>query len=559
MTPSAFEADKPRIAIVGAGPTAIYSLQALVNSASARCAVTLFEEQPVAGQGTPYRPGWNDPAMLSNIASVEIPPLEETLLGWLQRQTTARLAELGLTADEIDERAFYPRVVLGSFFREQFDSLVARARSEGHDVHIRTRCRVLDAVQEGEGVTLCTRSARRAEAKEPFDYLVIATGHQWPENPEARPGYFLSPWPASALAAIGPCRIGIRGSSLTAIDAAVALATSHGEFVERGTRLEYVPAPNTSEFHVTMMSRKGLLPEADFYHPVPYEPLAYCTPDAMAHLIAGPAQGLLDRVFALFKQELTAADPAYAKERSLADLDVETFCESYFDRRQDVDPFVWAEANLRRAEADYAEQRTVAWRYAILRMHEVIDVVVPHLDDEDFERFTRCFKPVFVDDYATVPHESIKRLLALHAAGKLALLALSERYRLDSHRSEGGACVHVRGERLHFPVFIEAMGQRSLPAADFPFPSLVTQGIIRDEASEGAPARGIVVDERFHPLVNGVAVEQLLCVSLPFLLGRHPFLQGITSSHDMGTAVGQALTEAITKRAARAARLSEAG
>lgn len=45
MTPSAFEADKPRIAIVGAGPTAIYSLQALVNSASAiaRCAVTLFE------------------------------------------------------------------------------------------------------------------------------------------------------------------------------------------------------------------------------------------------------------------------------------------------------------------------------------------------------------------------------------------------------------------------------------------------------------------------------------------------------------------------------------
>ncbi len=554
MNPRAFGAEKPRIAFVGAGPTTIYSLHALVNNVTVPCAVTLFEEQPVAGQGTPYRPGWNDPAMLSNIASVEIPPLEETLIGWLERQTAQRLAELGLDSDEIDEHAFYPRVVLGVFFKEQFDRLVARARSEGHDVHIRTRCRVVDAVQGDEGIALCTRSPRRRETTETFDHLVIATGHQWPEDPEARPGYFLSPWPASALAKIGPCRVGVRGSSLTAIDATMALATRHGAFVERGTRLEYVPAPNTNEFHVTLMSRKGLLPEADFYHPVPYEPLEYCTADAMDRLAAGPAQGLLDRVFALFKEELTAADPTYAKERSLATLNVETFCDSYFDRRREVDPFVWAEGNLREAENDYARRRTVPWRYAILRMHEVIGPVVPHLDDNDFERFSRYFKAVFVDDYATVPHESIKRLLALHAAGKLDLLALGERYRIDSRRSEGGAVVHVRGERLHFPVFIEATGQRSLPAKDFPFPSLVTQGIIRDESSANpdAPGRGIVVDDRFHPVVDGVAVDQLFCVSLPFLLGRHPFIQGITSSHDMGAAVGEALTEAITRRCAPA-------
>ena len=554
MTPS------PRIAFVGAGPTAIYTLHTFVKNATVPCAIALFEEQPVAGQGTPYRPGWNDPAMLSNIASVEIPPLEETLIGWLKRQTTQRLASLGLESDDFDDHAFYPRVVLGAFFKDQFEGLVARARREGHDVRIRTRCRVVDAVQHEHEVTLRTRSSRGEETTETFDHLVIATGHQWPEDPEARPGYFLSPWPASALAKIPPCRVGVRGSSLTAIDAVVALATRHGEFVERGSRLEYVAAPSTDALHVTMMSRKGLLPEADFYHPVPYEPLAHCTPEAIEKLAAGDTQGLLDRVFELFKEELTAADPAYAREQSLASLTVETFRDAYFDRRRGVDPFVWAEANLREAEDDYARRHTVPWRYAILRMHEVIGPIVPYLDDDDFERFTRFFKPVFVDDYATVPHESIKRLLALHAAGKLDLLALGERYRIDSHRHEGGAVVHVGGERLHFPVFIEATGQRPLPATDFPFPSLVTQGIVREErsASPDAPGRGIAVDDRFHPVVDGIAVDELFCVSLPFLLGRHPFIQGITSSHEMGTAVGEGLSEAIARRSTRAARSSAA-
>jgi uncharacterized NAD(P)/FAD-binding protein YdhS len=537
--------DKPRIAFVGAGPTAIYTFHAFVSRATAPCVVTFFEEQPVAGRGTPYRPGWNDPAMLSNIASVEIPPLEETLIGWLERQSPARLAALGLDSDAIDERAFYPRVVLGAFFKDQFDALVERAHREGHEVHIRTRCRVLDAARGEKAISLSLRSPRGAETQT-FEHLVIATGHQWPEDPEASPGYFLSPWPASRLAEIAPCRVGIRGSSLTAIDATVALAAHHGTFVERGDRLAYEPAPNTGAFHVTMMSRKGLLPEADFYHPLPYEPLQHCTAEAIDELVAGSPEGLLDKVFELFRRELMAVDPGYARERSLESLTVETFAESYFDRRSDIDPFVWAERNLREAETNYARRHTVPWRYAILRMHEVIAPIVPHLDDDDFERFTKSFKSVFVDDYATVPHESIKRLLALHEVQKLDLLALGERYRLDSRCREGGAVVHVGGERLHFPVFIEATGQRSLSAADFPFPSLVAQGIVRDEptASSDVPGRGIVVDDRFHPIVDGEAVDQLFCLSLPFLLGRHPFIQGITSSHEMGSAVGAALADA---------------
>lgn len=538
------------IAFVGAGPTTLYTLQALVERATRPFAATIFEEQARAGLGTPYRPGWNDPAMLSNIASIEIPPLAETLVAWLARQPPARLAAMGIDPHGIDERAFYPRLALGAFFLEQFDALVARARANGAEITIRPRCRVRDVIPQDDGLTLVVAPHGRAACEQRFDQVVLATGHQWPDEPEARPGYFLSPWPATALARIPADEVGIRGSSLTAIDAAVALAGGHGSFVEAADApLTYRPDPGAERFHLTMMSRKGLLPEADFFHPLPYEPLSICTPAAIERLIAQGQDDLLDQAFALFKQELAAADPAYARRIDLPRLDLEGFEERYFAERAAVDPFVWAERNLAEARRNYATQTTVAWRYAILRLHEVIAPLVPHLDPDAFGRFSRHFKPVFVDDYATVPHLSIERMLALHRAGKLDIRALGDDYRIDSHRAEGGAVLHVGGERVAFPAFVEATGQRPLPARDFPFPSLRRAGIVRDaEAGEAAAGtRGIVVNDRFHPISDEHAADRLFCLSLPYLLGRHPFIQGITSSHEMGAVVGEALAHAINR------------
>ena len=539
------------IAFVGAGPTTIYTLHALLDQNRSPFALTIFEEQPTAGRGTPYRPGWNDPAMLSNIASIEIPKLEVTLIDWLRAQSATRLVALGIGPDEIGERTFYPRLALGDYFTDQFQALLDRARTHGVSVDVQTRCRVVDAVSEPDAMVLTVRARSGMLSEARFDHVVLATGHQWPEDPQVRPGYYLSPWPASALAGLAPTRIGIRGTSLSAIDAAVALAVAHGEFVEDSEDdLSYEPASGTGEFHMTMMSRKGLLPEADFFAPLPYEPLSICTPEAMETLIA--ADGLLlDPAFALFKQELIAADPDYAVETDLADLELEDFCERYFADRADADPFEWAKTNLAEAQRNYERKHTVPWRYAILRMHEVVALIVPHLDAEEYRRFARHFKPVFVDDYATVPHESIQRMLALHRAGKLDVFAIGDDYRIDSHRPEGGAVVTAMGERHAFPIFIEATGQRPLQAKSFPFPSLLQQGIVRD-AQPGAPAsasRGIAIDDQFHPVSDAIPDDQLFCLSLPFLLGRHPFIQGLTSSHEMGLVVAEQLAAALARAA----------
>lgn len=550
---------KPSVAFVGAGPTTIYTLKALIDAATGPFDLTIFEEQPEVGRGTPYRPGWNDPAMLSNIASIEIPPIEDTLVDWLRSQPAERLAQLGIAADQIGERVFYPRVALGEFFYDQLQALMARAERRGIGVEVRTSCRVLDAVSAADGMTLTIRSRRGAVVEARFDHVVLATGHQWPAEPEVRPGYFLSPWPASALHALPPTCVGIRGSSLTAIDAAVALAVTHGTFVENGTRLIYKPAPDTEGFHMTMLSRKGLLPEADFYFPIPYEPLSICTAEAIERIVEAGENGeggnFLDQAFALFKAELAAADPDYAAQVQLETLDLEDFCDAYFAPRLAADPWQWAQDNLAETERNYARAHTVPWRYAVLRMHEVIELLVPHLDAADFKRFSRYFKPMFVDDYATVPHESIKRLLALHAAGKLAVMGLGEDYRIDSHSGDTGAVLHVGGQAIHFPVFIEATGQRALSSGDFPFPSLCKQGIVRDAAASAdgkGPSRGIAVDDAFHPVSDEIPEDQLFCLSLPFLMGRHPFIQGITSSHEMGLIVGEQLAEAIARAAGHA-------
>jgi uncharacterized NAD(P)/FAD-binding protein YdhS len=536
------------IALVGAGPTAIYSVQALLARAAKPAAITIFERQRRAGQGTPYSANWVDPIMLANIASIEIPPLPEPFVDWLRSETDARLASFGIAREDIDDRAFYPRLALGEYLSAQFAALVRRACSMGIEIAVRTQSTVTDVCISGDKIQLTVIDSRKIETNSLFDYVILATGHQWPSDPEIRPGYFTSPWPASALARIYNCAVGIRGTSLSAIDASVALANHHGEFVQTdGNELEYRAKPATENFSITMFSRKGILPEADFYHPIPYEPLVICNAEAIERLMAQRnSEALLDAAFELFRQELILADAKYAAALGLGTRSLEEFSDAYFEKRAQADQFDWARRDLKEAVTNAKLKFTVKWRYAILRMHEVFGLLAPHLSDVDFTRFSDTLKTVFVDNYATVPHDSVRRLLALHAAGKLAVTQLADGVRVDAWSTGGGATLVDGKNRVHFPAFIEATGQQVLNAKDFPFPSLRRQGVIQDVKTEGDSdaKRGIAIDGAYHPISAFESSHRLFCLSLPFLLGQHPFAQGITSSAEMAEVVADAIEAA---------------
>ena len=57
---------------------------------------------------------------------------------------------------------------------------------KGIEVEVRTRCRVTDAVNGPDGITLSVAPKRGNAFKARFDHVVMATGHQWPTEPEVR-------------------------------------------------------------------------------------------------------------------------------------------------------------------------------------------------------------------------------------------------------------------------------------------------------------------------------------------------------------------------------------
>lgn len=550
-----------RVCIIGSGPTGIFTLQRLVQS-PAPLSITVYEAEMLAGKGTPYLPGANDPVMLSNIPSIEIPSMPMSLIDWLYSQSDDYLSRFSIVRSGINEREFYPRLVLGDYFHTQFTAIVRDARNRGHEADVCPGHCVRDIVLGIDQIRVSV-DTNDGSFDAIFDHVVMATGHNWPDKTEVRPGYFASPWPAAALKAACHGRLGILGTSLSGIDALLTVAVTCGSFIHDDAGiLQFHATTGHENFSAVMMSRKGLLPEADFYGPLPYSMPNVCTQEAVDQEIGRGPVGLLDRVFELFRREIASADPDYASEIGLNSLTVDSFAEAYYGRRSATDPFAWAAANLAEVEHNARERFTVPWRYAILITHEIIARAIPHLDTQDLGRFNKSFKSVFIDDYATVPHLSIKRLLALRNAGRLEIMRLGDDYSIDTDGLSRGARVRMRDAEEIFDSFIDATGQTALSARDLPFPSL-RRGTVKPAMTveSGTPLAieendpivrrtgGIAVDESYRPLDTGLLSNRLYCVAIPFLLHKHPFVQGITSAAELGETAAEAILEDLSKTA----------
>ncbi|MBA4491609.1 FAD/NAD(P)-binding protein [Paracoccus sp. S1E-3] len=540
------------IAIVGTGPTGVYAFKALATApGTSPLTIWLFEKGADAGVGMPYSDDTASPVMLANIASIEIPPVTRSYLDWLGAQTGALLRSYGIDPDDLDERDFTPRLMLGRYYRDEFDALVHAAEALGHRIELRERTEVTDIRPGGDGrLWLITD---HGEIEEAFDKVVVATGHAFPEDQDSRK-YFPSPWSGLVDTVVPACRVGILGTSLSAIDAAMAVASQHGRFVaRRGTALLFEPNEAQAEHRlsITMMSRSGVLPEADFYCPIPYQPLAIMTPARLAEL-SGRAD-LLDAVFDVFREELALADPAYAETIGLTDATPDDIAERYFRNRKATAPFEWARRNLAEVEANRAAKATVPWRYAILRMHEAVEELVEEFSDQDHKRFDSGLKTMFVDNYAAVPPESIRRLLALHDAGFLEVRGLGSSWDMD----ETGNVTTIRTAdvALEFDIFIDARGQKPLEAADLPFPSLRSALL-----AEGVDI--LEVDDDYTLLAAGPYDRRVRMGAIPYLMHDRPFVQGITAACEIGTRIGNSLLRQVDSPQGRRRRFgywSDAG
>ncbi|WP_336221955.1 FAD-NAD(P)-binding protein [Citrobacter amalonaticus] len=524
-----------KIAIIGAGPTGIYTFFSLLNTGQP-LEITVFEKEKEAGVGMPYRHAENDRMMLANIASIEIPPLFDTWLEWLQAQDKDDLGRYGVQKESLHHRQFLPRILLGEYFRAQFLHAIAQAEKRGFNVRLYESCSVTDIEATASDIQIWTE--KHADPLH-VDLAVIATGHVWPEDDESTRAFYPSPWSGLMDAQVPAAKVGILGTSLSGLDAAMAVAVQHGTFHEAESHsVTYVPDNGSEALEITLMSRTGILPEADFYCPIPYEPLEVVTEKILQREIDTGSDGLLDRVFTLIQQELTLADPEWAKQIALTSLDADSFPSALFAHRKRVDPFAWAAANLEEVEANKRDKRTVAWRYTLLRLHEVVQDIVPHLSEQDGKRFSAGLARVFIDNYAAIPSESIRRMLALHAAGILRILTLGEDY--EKVRKADCTEILIQNECHRYDIFIDARGQKPLKTKDLPFARLRRQLL---SCGDDIPDVGEDYTLQAPDIIRG----RIAFGALPYLMHDRPFIQGLVACQEMGAAMAKAVSEPATR------------
>lgn len=527
-----------KIAIVGAGPTGIYTLFSLLQQQTP-LSISIFEQADEAGVGMPYSDEENSKMMLANIASIEIPPIYCTYLEWLQKQEDGHLQRYGVKKETLHDRQFLPRILLGEYFRDQFLRLVDQARQQKFAVAVYESCQVTDLQITNAGVMLATNQDLPSET---FDLAVIATGHVWPDEEEATRTYFPSPWSGLMEVKVDACNVGIMGTSLSGLDAAMAVAIQHGSFIEDDKQHVVFHRDNASEkLNITLLSRTGILPEADFYCPIPYEPLHIVTDQALNAEIQKGEEGLLDRVFRLIVEEIKFADPDWSQRIALESLNVDSFAQAWFAERKQRDPFDWAEKNLQEVERNKREKHTVPWRYVILRLHEAVQEIVPHLNEHDHKRFSKGLARVFIDNYAAIPSESIRRLLALREAGIIHILALGEDYKMEINESR--TVLKTEDNSYSFDVFIDARGQRPLKVKDIPFPGLREQ---LQKTGDEIPDVGEDYTLQQPEDIRG----RVAFGALPWLMHDQPFVQGLTACAE----IGEAMARAVVKPASRARR-----
>jgi uncharacterized NAD(P)/FAD-binding protein YdhS len=317
--------------------------------------------------------------------------------------------------------------------------------------------------------------------------------------------------------------VAILGTSLSGIDAAVSLAQRHGEFEGEAPSLSYKLRPESQQLQLTMMSRNGLLPEADFYCPIPYEPLDIFTVDAIESEVQAGVEGLLDRLFNLFRLQITACDPEYARTVDLIEATADTYSDAYFASRSGSEPIECARANLTVTDGDRKSNHTVPWKYAVLRMHEVFEHAVRHFDSHDRDRFHNGMRKMFIDNYAAIPPESVRRLIALHDAGVLDIVSLGSDYEV---RSEGIHRVVADDKNYTFDVLIDATGEAAGSIDEMPFPG------VKEAFAAQLKKRRKRFDPEALPKHGGVYLA-----ALPYLLIERPFVQGLVSCYEIGTVI----------------------
>lgn len=531
-----------QFAIIGAGPSALFILKRLVESGRRELSLDIFERQSRVGQGMPYGAAGSGLEHITNVSGSELPELPQSLVEWVESLPRDERETYGMTQPFHEEKVV-PRLLFGRYLEDQFQELLSRA---SFPVRLHLGVEVEDVRDEPLRLIVAGRP-------QPFDRVIICTGHHWPRHHEGKvPGYFDSPYPPAKLHGRRNHPVALRGGSLTAVDAVRTLARQHGSF--SGSPLTYRPHPENDQFKLVMHTRNGLLPCVRFHLDDPQVHSVDPFSIQQVEQIKSQNEGFvpLDLVYQeYFKKLLAEKDPdLHAKIR---DLSMEQFVELALQPRQEGDPFAYFQAEYRESLESLAQNRSISWKEVLAILSFALNYPAKHFSAEDMLRLKHTLLPLISIVIAFVPQSSTQELLALHAAGRLQLLSVGDDSKVEV---DPDGLIHYcfEGQRVAYQTYVDCVGQPPLPLQAFPFPSLIEQGAVSqarvrfrnpqaarqhqqehpDQVQQDANGSyhlvvpGLAINDAFQPLRhNGQPHSGLYLMAVPYMAGHNPDYSGL--------------------------------
>lgn len=560
------------LAIVGSGPSCIYLLKHLLDAVEffreRFSAIEVFEKRHTAGMGMPYNPETTERFNMSNISSEELPELTISFAEWLRSLDPTRAEELGIDPGNISEREVYSRLALGEYLHAQYHSIISGLASAGIAVREHSNCKIVDVREEARGVILFEDGGAKFE----FDRVVVATGHYWPEDDHPESGYFVSPWPISKLL---PKRgetfnftIGTLGASLSAFDVVASLAHRHGTFKANGEMLSFHPDPGTEEFKIAMHSADGLLPHLQYGQAKPLRKIErHVSEEELLAMRDGDGHLRLstyfDKVCRCVLKDAFQKDGMPELVSLLGDpaFGIVEFAEKMTEKHDYSDAFKGMRKEMAEAEKSLEEGCPIHWKEAIDDLMYTLNFYAEMLPAEDHLTLHAKFLPFLMNVIAALPLPSGRTLLALHDAGKLELISGKVKVE-DANAGDTRTRVTIddgdEASEIWYRMFINCAGQRPLGVDDYPFPTLVKAGGIRearapfiepdaakklpseeqekiweDEGRKFFPIGGVDID-RGYRLVgkDGRSSEKVFDIAFPHTSGERPYSYGLQACND---------------------------
>lgn len=550
--------EKKRIAIIGGGPSGLFMYKRLVEADLKNIEIAIFERKSYLGAGMPYsREGANE-EHITNVSDNEIPVIFNTIEEWVNLAPEPILSKFNISVHNFNEYKVLPRLFFGEYLSAQFDLLQLEAERKGIVTCVHLHTKVTDIHDHAETGTVSVTVDTLGVLM--FDHVVICTGHNWPHRYEGtNPGYFDSPYPPRKLVIKLNHAVGIKGASLTAIDALRTMSRHNGTFKEIDGKICYKLNADSKDFKLVMHSRNGLLPAIRFHLEDSHLGKdALIGQEEIEKNIAENGGFLsLDFVFEKnFKDMFLEKDPEFYY--LIKDMDIESFVEAMMEMREKIPPFELFRKEYIEAEQSIKERESIYWKEMLAVLSFAMNYPAKYLPAEDMQRLQKVLMPLISIVIAFVPQSSCRELMALHDAGVLDLVSVGDDSCIVPVES-GGANYHYtsdEGEAVvqHFETFVDCVGQPHLSFEDFPFKGLISGEVVsparlkfqsaaraKEEADAGnelveqdddgaffLKVPGITINDSFQVVDGkGIANERIYIMAVPYIGGYNPDYSGI--------------------------------